>query len=197
MTGKTHLAIGLASGVAVAQLTNVNNWLDLVFTVAISGVAALVPDIDTESSKINRFFFAKVSNSVRIFALIAIGLLLIAYQRMVPAVPLWILLIGVFLIISSLVPHRTLTHSLIACIFVAWVLELAWSQYAIAGIVGYLSHIIADMLTVSGVPFLWPWSQRFSLKQIGIEIRTGKTFDEWLGHLSYLFAICGFVYLLL
>ncbi|MBO1916648.1 metal-dependent hydrolase [Providencia rettgeri] len=60
------------------------------------------------------------------------------------------------------------THSL-----VAWLLLMIscyqWipTEWAIpndiiqAFLLGYISHLVADMLTPSGVPFLWPLPQRF------------------------------------
>lgn len=54
--------------------------------------------------------------------------------------------------------HRGLTHSLIAIVAVA-----AASFQALPPIIGevvaigYLSHILADMLTVSGLPVFWPY----------------------------------------
>ncbi|ELX8378642.1 metal-dependent hydrolase [Providencia vermicola] len=72
--------------------------------------------------------------------------------------------------ISKLCGHRGFTHSLIA-----WLLLMIacyqWlpSQWAIpndllqAFLLGYISHLIADILTPSGVPFLWPLPLRFCL----------------------------------
>lgn len=72
--------------------------------------------------------------------------------------------------ISKLCGHRGFTHSL-----VAWLILLIscyqWlpSQWDIpndliqAFLLGYMSHLVADILTPSGVPFLWPLPFRFCL----------------------------------
>ena len=72
--------------------------------------------------------------------------------------------------ISRLCGHRGFTHSLLA---VAGGIFLFRSQVPAdwgipldvlhAMIVGYLSHIMADMLTPAGVPLLWPCRWRFRL----------------------------------
>ncbi len=64
--------------------------------------------------------------------------------------------------------HRGFTHSLLAifvllAVFYLKVPENAWLPVdALQGMVlGYLSHILADMLTPAGVPLLWPCRWRF------------------------------------
>ena len=66
--------------------------------------------------------------------------------------------------------HRGFTHSLLA-VFLAltlFALKVPYSWImptdALQGmVVGYLSHIVADMLTPAGVPLLWPCRWRFRL----------------------------------
>jgi membrane-bound metal-dependent hydrolase YbcI (DUF457 family) len=50
-----------------------------------------------------------------------------------------------------------------------------WSpSYALAFILGYALHIAADMLTLSGVPALWPFSRaRVSPLPRALRFRTG------------------------
>ena len=72
--------------------------------------------------------------------------------------------------ISKLCGHRGFTHSLIAWFILMiscyqW-LPVDWGispDLIQAFLLGYLSHLIADMLTPSGVPLLWPLPQRFCL----------------------------------
>ncbi len=66
--------------------------------------------------------------------------------------------------LSMLVGHRGVTHSLLAVVAALAVLAGLgdagpWAPLA----VGYLSHLLADALTPSGVPLLWPHRRRFSL----------------------------------
>ncbi|MCR3755498.1 MAG: putative inner membrane protein regulated by LexA [Sodalis sp. Psp] len=65
--------------------------------------------------------------------------------------------------------HRGFTHSLLAIItgillFMCLPMQITIPLDAChAMIIGYLSHIIADMLTPAGVPLLWPWRWRFRM----------------------------------
>lgn len=72
--------------------------------------------------------------------------------------------------ISSLCGHRGVTHSLLAVVVLLWLLvavttlpayqHLAWLITPL--IIGYLSHILGDSLTPSGVPLLWPRKGNYS-----------------------------------
>lgn len=64
--------------------------------------------------------------------------------------------------------HRGFTHSLLAIIVSIILIQLKISPTEFipvdvfhAMIIGYLSHLLADMLTPSGVPLLWPCRWRF------------------------------------
>lgn len=68
--------------------------------------------------------------------------------------------------------HRGFTHSLLAIIVGSMLFRLgflcAWSvptDVMQAMIIGYFSHLLADMITPAGVPLLWPcrWRFRFPL----------------------------------
>ncbi|WP_312830884.1 metal-dependent hydrolase [Pantoea eucrina] len=66
--------------------------------------------------------------------------------------------------------HRGFTHSLLAVAISLWLFKVNvpadWFLPAdvLQGLtLGYLSHIVADMLTPAGVPLLWPCRWRFRL----------------------------------
>lgn len=73
--------------------------------------------------------------------------------------------------ISAIFGHRGITHSLIAVVGVSCLMWWAFQQAnwhnelavpLMAGIAtGYLSHLLGDWLTNSGVPLLWPSKRRF------------------------------------
>ena len=93
--------------------------------------------------------------------------------------------------LSARFGHRGFTHSLIAIIFLMFTLFQSMEslgQSTPAGIVvalcfGYLSHIVADFCTVTGVPLLWPWRRKNKYgKERGFRLplfhfRTGGTFE--------------------
>lgn len=56
--------------------------------------------------------------------------------------------------------HRGLTHTLIALVAVASAALTALPNLVGAVVaVGYLSHLLSDMLTVSGLPVFWPYKK--------------------------------------
>lgn len=72
--------------------------------------------------------------------------------------------------VARIFGHRGFTHSLLAIIgaLALFYLQLPESKSMPADtiqgmVVGYLSHIIGDMLTPAGVPLLWPCRWRFRL----------------------------------
>ena len=66
--------------------------------------------------------------------------------------------------LSLVVGHRGVTHSAIAVAAgLALLLLLGTGWMAAPVVVGYLSHLLADALTPSGVPLLWPSRRRFTL----------------------------------
>jgi inner membrane protein len=70
--------------------------------------------------------------------------------------------------LSMVVGHRGVTHSLLAVVAGLAVLGTLGVGFAAAPlVVGYLSHLAADMLTPSGVPLLWPNRRRFALPVCG------------------------------
>ncbi len=66
--------------------------------------------------------------------------------------------------LALLVGHRGLTHSALAVVAGIVVLRLAGlGGWQAPLVVGYLSHLAADLVTVGGIPLLWPWRRRFGL----------------------------------
>jgi len=73
--------------------------------------------------------------------------------------------------ISAIFGHRGITHSLIAVVGISWLMwwmlrQANWHNgFAVPLLVGiaagYLSHLLGDWLTNSGVPLLWPSKRRF------------------------------------
>lgn len=60
--------------------------------------------------------------------------------------------------------HRGITHSLLAVAgAIALLAVMGTGGMAAPVAIGYLSHLLADALTPSGVPLLWPSRRRFTL----------------------------------
>jgi inner membrane protein len=75
--------------------------------------------------------------------------------------------------VAAIFGHRGFTHSLLAlagCI--AALVAGGWGHdWAQPLAIGYISHLLADMLTPSGVPLLWPWRRVFTFP---VTVKTGS-----------------------
>lgn len=91
--------------------------------------------------------------------------------------------------LAGIIGHRGVTHSLIAVLALLAFLAPAGLDHAGAPLaVGYLSHLLADALTLSGVPLLWPSRRLYGLPLI----RTGSLAE--IGLVGALTALVGWAF---
>lgn len=161
--GKTHLLIGGAGWLAALAIftkfhANFSGVLELTGGWGISAIGALAPDIDSPKSLITKSLgpITKLL-SIIVMKIGAIGDPSTGYMR----------------------GHRRLTHSLIGFLIamIPFVLGVAlwhllpWVMYAF--MVGWISHVLADMTTIWGCPLLWPRDKRYGLHAL----RTGSLWE--------------------
>ncbi len=195
MEGKTHAAIGMATGVGLAcGMGESADVAVLGLTVVSAVIGSLLPDIDEDGSMINNFLFPSLKRTYRSFALAALGAVMVLFYFL-KGLPTWVLWLGLYAAAVAYVPHRTVTHSLLACAYVGWVVYTIAPTYTWAVVLGYLSHLIADTMTSAGVPYLWPYKKRFNLKGFGVKVKTGGSGDHLIGTVAIIVAALGFVYL--
>ncbi|CBJ81672.1 putative LexA regulated gene, SOS response [Xenorhabdus bovienii str. Jollieti] len=136
MTAEGHLLFSVASLILAHQLEITPEIAQGDWLHMLPGVllASLLPDIDHPSSTLGRLF------------------------RFI-SIP-----------IARLCGHRGFTHSLLALgvgiILFQAEIPSGWpipTDFFHAMIVGYISHLIADMLTPAGIPLLWPLRIRFCI----------------------------------
>ena len=129
MTADTHVLGGALAGTAFALCTNTQPLL----MTGIAAVAALIPDIDTCTSRMGRKLFP------------------------------------VSLVLQATVGHRTVFHAPLPYIVLSGILTLIFpgsAVYLAAGFIGILSHLLLDLLTVEGIPLLYPLPGRVHLLPI-------------------------------
>jgi inner membrane protein len=82
---------------------------------------------------------------------------------------IWLIMLGIYIIIASFVPHRSYTHSLLGIVFFALISHYLEASLRIEGIfltclLGYISHLVADMKVLPfnkrGVKFFLPFSAK-------------------------------------
>lgn len=144
--GRNHLASGVAVGALVAWSANLDPGQALAF-IGLTSASSLLPDFDHPNATAPRAFGWP--------------------GRMIAG------------LIASTVGHRTLTHSVLGlCLLgavLAFIPRLSLHCY-LAVILGCVTHILGDMLTVSGVPVLWPARRCYRLGWM----RTNGPFERWV-----------------
>lgn len=195
MTGNTHFSLGLAAGaMTVAVNGSAGDVAAIVATVAVASLGSLLPDIDEEGSMLNNLLFRAIKNRSAALSILGAITIILAFLK---NLDLWVLLAGVYAMAVAFIPHRSFTHSILSLMIITWITYMAEPEYALAMAAGYISHLLADMVTVMGVPLLWPWKKKIGLKQFfGIKVKSGDHVDKMTGKISMYIGCIGLVWLL-
>lgn len=148
MLGVTHIIAGAAASSVIlgSDLSGM----------ALAAAGALLPDIDVASSIASRSLTLG-----RLRGLIGVLLIGAGIFASIPA----LIVIGAIFLSISLLPHRGVTHSLLAVL-------MLWLYAPLPFAIGYASHLVLD--SVSGrVPWFWPLGRRFGIRIPGGDILAG------------------------
>jgi inner membrane protein len=170
MKGTSHTIIGAMAGLTAVWYTDtLSRWPLVVAAVAVAAVAALLPDLDgTDSTARTGVGLGKQQIKREWRKRPRLSLI----ARRIASIPL-----NIF---ARLVPHRGPTHWILTAVILWGVVAYAATLFNLPPVLwvafgaGYMSHLLADALTVAGVPLLGPLSGR-SVRFIPrpIAIRTG------------------------
>jgi inner membrane protein len=164
MTGKTHLAAGIATGLATCMLLHTEDPALVVESVVCSSLGSLMPDIDCESACISRLgllsrILSKICSTIsshRRFWHTPIAGLIFATSTML-----------LFMGIGSLnIPFLSNRINSIP-IYIPFIMFY----------LGYLSHLLLDSCNPQGVPWLWPTSpisKKIRFKRIAVTTASNK-----------------------
>ena len=89
--------------------------------------------------------------------------------------------------LSAVFGHRQITHSIWSLV-AFWMLFEAQGEYALMLMIGYISHLLADVVTDSGIPFFWPLQTRIRLP---LGITTGGIVEYCV---AYSALVCSIIY---
>jgi inner membrane protein len=173
MTGKTHQIIGLTAGLLSYLVVASPAYAPA--TLAAVGIAshfaALLPDIDQPAASIwHGIPFGHVVGEV----------------------------------VNPFLQHRNLSHSFLGLGLFSWGMYVLlhhlppyWGIHTttvfIAAVVAYASHMIADMVTVEGIPLFFPNQRMYGIPPRpleGLRILTGHWFENLI-----VFPLCNFLFL--
>jgi membrane-bound metal-dependent hydrolase YbcI (DUF457 family) len=212
-SGKTHMAIGVGVGLGLGAL--LPNELNLLWklgaTVALTTIGALAPDLDIADNELEEMGRSEGRQAARRIwrrrrrssfigdVILSVGGAIAwivgeVISRLVEVVA-WM--------IQRVTTHRGLTHSLIAMILVAvasiyvsvFFTSTRNTWWGIAFAAGWLSHLVADGLTFSGLRLLQPFSKaRFWFAPRPLRFRVGTWPDAMLAMIA---PFIGFIVLLI
>jgi inner membrane protein len=155
MTGRTHDLAAFTSLVIIISFISVPKMSLATFVVAIGTnmIGGLLPDIDDETSDI----WDKIRGGSIISRLIHP---LLGHHRMISHSLFGMALIGLFL------------HYLLNTINQIFLIDMNIIWWSI--MIGFLSHLVMDSLTIEGVPWFFPIPIRFGFPPIKqLRIKTG------------------------
>ncbi|MDD3224239.1 MAG: metal-dependent hydrolase [Clostridium sp.] len=163
MTGKTHVSLGTAIGISLC--TKLPGEIGIISMGVLAG-ASLLPDVDHPKSILNKYILPIKNKTNKLLIYGGVGILIIAYNMKYKGGISQLNAIGALFIIIALSSHRNgLTHSiagLISFSFIANYLAYSYNKDYLVYyfIIGYLSHLIADMFTSRGVPLFYPFKDK-------------------------------------
>lgn len=167
MMSKTHIAVGMATALAIAQTGSVESCVAAVVGGSLGGIIA---DCDIHPSRAHK--------DALVGRLIVVGIAVVAlladryanaglcdYLVAHLGVPLLagVALFAALTFLGGHTDHRSFTHSLAAmacfCLAVYLAFEPLLSYFAI----GYASHLALDITNKQGIQLLWPLRKNLSL----------------------------------
>jgi len=212
MTGKTHKAIGIAAGVAFSIYGIRHGNPAAILGVVSAPLAAMLPDIDHGGSRIGktRKMVANLVVAAAVAALVIGAWVYSSYidnyrtlilTLLIVAIPV-ALLFGISQTkfgrrnIAFATKHRGIMHTLllpfVMFFAVGFINESYFRILTLGATLGYLSHILADCLTISGCPILFPITKKnISL----LKIKTGSAEEKICAAVIItLILIAGFIF---
>lgn len=141
---------GLTAGLLLTQSQPPAMVLTLCGILTITGaIGGLFPDIDHQGSKIGK----------RVKSVSAIINKTAGHRGAIHAPILYVLMAGIFMFVAEV-----------------YELSMVWSLVVFGFLLGCYSHLALDLMTIEGIPVLWPLSKR---KYRIFKLRTGP--DDWKG----------------
>jgi len=161
MLGRTHQIIGLTASTGWYLSTANPSYgpATLAGVVIASVIGSLIPDLDRPTAEIwKKIPYGKIFGKV----------------------------------VDPIISHRSFSHSILGLVMFGWLIHYIlmsfpayWGINAndvfIAFLIGYISHLVADMVTDKGIPLFFPYPKFIGIPPKpfeGMRIITGKWFEN-------------------
>lgn len=175
MTGKTHVAIGIAAALTISYNQPVESQLILVTA---SAIGSLIPDLDHPKGKLNQKLLFINNNLYRaLFYLSISSIFMYLYYSIGTEIFIILSLVSCLVGISS---HRSFTHSIIGFLLTSSIIKMGVSKFNLPSIyngfvIGYILHLIADSFTPKGIKLFYPIKANISFP---IKIKTNSKTEK-------------------
>jgi len=186
MTGKTHVAIGVAAALTISYNQPVESQLVLV-TAAVIG--SLIPDLDHPKGKLNQKLLLINNNFYRaLFYLSISSIFMYLFYAMENKVFMLLSLVSCLVGISN---HRSFTHSIIGFLLSSSIIKMGTLKFNLPSIytgfvVGYALHLIADSFNPKGIRLFYPIKANISFP---ITIKTNSKAEKIIFSLLNIYCI--------
>lgn len=187
MTGKTHVAIGIAAGLTISFGQRVENQLILVLA---SALGSLIPDLDHPKAKLNQKLLLINNNFYRALFYLSLGSIFVYLYFAKGIEPF--LLLGIVSFLIGISSHRSFTHSIVGFLISASIIGIGTLKYrfpsAYSGfVIGYILHLVADFFTPKGIKLFYPLKTNIAFP---ITIKTNSKTEKIVFALLSIYSVC-------
>lgn len=169
MRTRTHAVVSSALSLAILRPNNIE---ELVLTVAVSAIGGTICDIDATTKETKK----KTTIGIIGFVLLLLIGYYIDYKNSYNIFNLfinnnpYISIIGLILILIICFygmdkPHRSFLHSILCFILLTSITYICFNNIYLPFIIGFISHILLDILNKREVKLLYPSNRGISLKK--------------------------------
>jgi len=204
VTGSTHIAVGIASSLAIMQPKSVPDCL-----CAITGgmIGGMICDIDSPGKRDSMDIRDdQYGWQLVVYFVLIIGFLMfLDYLSGNGAVafivdnagPLLFASVAIFVglcIYGTRTSHRTFMHSLLAGALMSASVWFFCQPVAIPFAIGFASHLLIDFLNKKKVQYLWPLKLRFGLNRFPSDGKLNATMGAVATVISFFLGVYFFLY---
>lgn len=192
MMGKTHVAIGVLSSLAIFQPTTISQCTLAIAGGALGGVAA---DIDTVDNDYKHDVLIGQLLSFGIAGIMVLILFITNKSELYASLSkdkisicIGIAAYLILMIKGYLSNHRTFTHSFLAMLLFTVAIGIINLNIVPFYLIGYLSHLFLDLLNKKDVPLLYPIKKGICFR-LCYASKKANSFFMWLGTFGSIFMI--------
>ena len=187
MTGKTHVAIGIAAGLTISFGQRVENQLILVLA---SALGSLIPDLDHPKAKLNQKLLLINNNFYRALFYLSLGSIFVYLYFAKGIEPF--LLLGIVSYLIGISSHRSFTHSIIGFLASASIVGMGTLKYGLSSaysgfVIGYILHLVADFSTPKGIKLFYPLKTNIAFP---ITVRTSSKTEKIIFVFLGIYSVC-------